>query len=73
MFDSIIVITDRRVLDSQLQKTIKDLEGVEGVVKQIDEDSKQLKGYLESGGSIIITTIQKFSVVVKSIQELSGK
>lgn len=73
IFDSIIVITDRRVLDSQLQKTIKDLEGVEGVVKQIDENSKQLKKYLESGGSIIITTIQKFSVVVKSIQELSGR
>ena len=46
MFDSIIVITDRRVLDSQLQKTIKDLEGVEGVVKQIDENLKQLKKFL---------------------------
>lgn len=72
IFDSIIVITDRIVLDNQLTKTLTDLQGVEGVVKST-ENSTELRKYLEIGGSIIISTIQKFSVVVKSIEELSGK
>lgn len=72
MFDSIIIITDRKVLDKQLQDTVKSLEQVQGVVQQIDKDSEQLRKSLKSGKNIIITTIQKFGVVVNRIQELKG-
>jgi type I restriction enzyme R subunit len=72
VFDSIIIITDRKVLDKQLQDTVKSLEKVEGVVQKIDKNSEQLKKSLESGKNIIITTIQKFSVVVSKMKELNG-
>jgi len=73
VFDSVIIITDRKVLDKQLQSTVKDLEKVKGVVDTIDKDSNQLKESLTRGKNIIITTIQKFSVVVNRIKELEGK
>ena len=72
VFDSIIIITDRKVLDKQLQDTVKSLEKVQGVVQQIDKNSEQLKKSLENGKNIIITTIQKFSVVVSRMKELNG-
>ncbi|MGM1056316.1 MAG: type I restriction endonuclease subunit R [Bacteroidota bacterium] len=72
MFDSVIIITDRKVLDKQLQDTVKSLEKVEGVVQQIDKNSEQLRKSLSSGKNIIITTIQKFGVVVERIKELKG-
>ncbi len=72
MFDSIIVITDRRVLDKQLQKTLKDLQQTDGVVNPVDLTSKQLKEYLEKGKDIIITTIQKFGVISEAMSELKG-
>ena len=73
VFDSIIIITDRKVLDRQLQDTVKSLEKVKGVVETIDRDSEQLRDSLSKGKNIIITTIQKFSVVVNRIKELDGK
>ena len=73
VFDSIIVITDRKVLDKQLQNTLTQLEKTKGVVKKIDKDSKQLRAALESGKAIIVTTIQKFSVVVEKMTELKGQ
>ena len=72
LFDSIIVITDRKVLDKQLQDTITSLQQVQGVVQQIDKNSEQLRKSLSSGKNIIVTTIQKFSVVVNRMKELSG-
>ena len=72
MFDSIIIITDRKVLDKQLQDTVKSLEKVQGVVQQIDKNSEQLRESLSSGKNIIVTTIQKFSVVVNRMKELKG-
>lgn len=72
MFDSVIIITDRKVLDKQLQDTVKSLEKVQGVVQQIDKDSEQLRRSLKSGKNIIVTTIQKFGVVVNRIKELKG-
>jgi type I restriction enzyme R subunit len=72
IFDSVIIITDRKVLDKQLQDTVKSLEKVDGVVQQINKNSEQLKNSLESGKNIIITTIQKFSVVVNKMKELKG-
>ncbi len=73
VFDSIIVITDRKVLDKQLQDTVKSIEKVDGVVEIIDKNSQQLRESLSRGKNIIVTTIQKFSVVVNRIQELDGK
>lgn len=71
IFDSVIVITDRLVLDKQLQDTIYQFEHKNGVVEKIDEDSRQLAEALESGIPIIITTLQKFSFVSKQLQKLA--
>ena len=73
VFDSIVVITDRRVLDRQLQRTVRQFEQVLGVVENIDTTSRQLKEALESGKTIIVTTLQKFPVIVNEIAELPGK
>ncbi|MBL8862892.1 MAG: putative DNA binding domain-containing protein [Planctomycetes bacterium] len=73
VFDSIVVITDRRVLDRQLQSTMRQFEQTLGVVENIDTTSRQLKDALESGKTIIVTTLQKFPVIAKEIGELPGK
>ena len=73
IFDSIIVVTDRRLLDKQLQETIKQVAQVDGVVHPVDATSAQLRGYLESGKDIIISTIQKFSVIAEEIGKLKSK
>ncbi|SLM30423.1 conserved hypothetical protein [Desulfamplus magnetovallimortis] len=70
VFDSVIVITDRRVLDSQLQDTIYQFEHKEGVVKKIDKKSDQLADAIYHGFNIIITTLQKFPFVIDKIAEL---
>lgn len=70
VFDSIIVVTDRRVLDRQLQRTIRQFEQTLGVVENIDQTSRQLKEALEAGKTIIVTTLQKFPVIVKEMGEL---
>jgi type I restriction enzyme R subunit len=73
VFDSIVVVTDRRVLDRQLQTTMRQFEQTLGVVENIDTTSRQLKDALESGKTIIVTTLQKFPVIAKEIGELPGK
>lgn len=73
VFDSVIIITDRRVLDKQLQNTVAQFEQVRGVVKKIDKHSSQLREALENGEKIIITTLQKFPVIVEDMEKLSGK
>ena len=73
IFDSIIVVTDRRVLDKQLQETIKQVAQVDGVVHAVEKTSAQLRGFLESGKDIIISTIQKFSVIADEIGKLKSK
>ncbi len=60
VFNTAIIVTDRVVLDRQLQNTVSALEQTAGVVKKIDGTSRQLKEAIESGKKIIITTIQKF-------------
>ncbi|MDI3322419.1 type I restriction endonuclease subunit R [Pinibacter soli] len=72
IFDSVVVITDRRVLDAQIRNNIKQFAQVNGVVEAITEGSKQLKQALEEGKKIIITTIQKFPHIVEEIGELPG-
>lgn len=72
IFDTVIVVTDRRVLDAQIRNNIKQYQQVKGVVEAITEGSKQLKTALEEGKKIIITTIQKFPHIVEDIAELPG-
>ncbi|MFZ4702927.1 MAG: type I restriction endonuclease subunit R, partial [Candidatus Methylumidiphilus sp.] len=71
VFDTVIVITDRRVLDRQLQDTIYQFEHRKGVVQKIDEDSRQLAEALESRIPIIITTLQKFPFVTRQLNKLA--
>lgn len=73
MFDTIIVVTDRKVLDKQLQDTVSKLEQTGGVVNPVDLNSKQLMEYLEKGKDIIITTVQKFKVISDTISKLKTK
>jgi len=73
VFDSIIVITDRRILDRQLQQTVLQFEQTLGVVENIDTTSGQLRDALERGKTIIVTTLQKFPVIVRDIGTLPGK
>ena len=67
IFKSVIVVTDRKVLDNQLQDTIFQFDHKLGVVEKIDKDSAQLKDAINSGKAIIITTLQKFPVIYKDI------
>ncbi len=71
VFDSVIVVTDRVVLDQQLQDTIYQFEHKRGVVQQIDERSRQLAEALENAVPIIITTIQKFPFVSRQLLKLA--
>lgn len=73
IFDTVIVVTDRKILDKQLQKTLKDLEQTAGVVKAIDKNSQQLKDALAKGNDIIVTTIQKFGVIADEMSKLQGR
>ena len=73
VFDSVIVVTDRIVLDQQLQDTIYQFEHKRGVVQQIDEHSGQLAEALENAVPIIITTLQKFPFVSKQLIKLAEK
>ena len=71
IFDSVIVITDRVVLDKQLQDTIYQFEHKHGVVQKIDENSRQLAEALESAVPIIITTLQKFPFVSRQLAKMA--
>ena len=71
VFDSVIVVTDRVVLDQQLQDTIYQFEHKRGVVQRIDDDSRQLAEALESAVPVIITTLQKFPFVSRQLLKMA--
>jgi type I restriction enzyme R subunit len=66
IFDSIVVVTDRRILDRQIKNTIKQFAQVSATVSHADR-SANLRQFLSEGKKIIITTVQKFPVVLKEI------
>lgn len=72
LFDSVIVVTDRRLLDKQLRDNIREFSEVKNIVAPA-YSSKDLKESLEQGKKIIITTIQKFPFIVDGIADLSDK
>jgi type I restriction enzyme R subunit len=71
VFNTAIIVTDRIVLDRQLQNTVSQFEQTSGVVKKIDGTSRQLKDAIRKGARIIVTTIQKFST--DHLKEVSGQ
>lgn len=73
IFHTVVVITDRTVLDQQLQKTIHQFEHKAGVVQKIDENTQQLATALSDGVPIIISTIQKFPFITKAMETLAKK
>jgi type I restriction enzyme R subunit len=73
VFHKVVVITDRTVLDEQLQATISGFDHVKGMLQRIDVDSKQLRNALEDTKTkIIITTLQKFPVIANDAK-IEGK
>ncbi|MBN2743970.1 MAG: type I restriction endonuclease subunit R [Marinilabiliaceae bacterium] len=73
VFNSVIVVTDRRVLDQQLQNTIYQFEHKTGVVQKIDQDSNQLANAIISGTHIIITTLFKFPFVIDKVGSIPDR
>lgn len=73
IFDGVIVVTDRRILDRQLSATVQSFSKVVGVVKHIENGGKELQECLEKGVRVITTTLQKFPVIVESIESIKGK
>lgn len=73
VFESVIVITDRKVLDRQIQDNIKSFSHTKGIVEAITDGSRQLRDALEEGKKIIISTIQKFPYILDEIQEVKAK
>jgi type I restriction enzyme, R subunit len=73
IFDSVVVITDRRILDRQLRSTVLAFEQTAGMVQPITEGSKQLKESLEAGKKIITSTLQKFPVISEQMRAIPGK
>jgi type I restriction enzyme R subunit len=71
VFDVIVVLTDRIVLDQQLQDTIYQIEHKRGVVERINENSRQLAEALRSGVPIVITTMQKFPFVSRQLIKIA--
>lgn len=72
VFDSVVVVTDRRVLDSQLKDNIKLFSETKNIVAHC-ESAAELKYNLEAGKKIIITTVQKFPFIVDGIAQLSDR
>jgi type I restriction enzyme R subunit len=72
IFDCVVVITDRKVLDKQLQDAIYQIEHAQGVVKAIDDNSRQLAEALVDGTKIVITTLQKFPFVLRGLLHIAG-
>ena len=73
IFSSVIVITDRRVLDKQLQDAVYQLEHKAGMVEPIDKDSEQLARAINNETRIIITTLQKFPFILEKVAGLERK
>ena len=71
VFDTAIIVTDRVVLDRQLQGTVSQFQQTQGVVRKIEGTSRQLKEAIAKGARIIVTTIQKFST--DHLKEISGQ
>lgn len=75
IFSSVIVVTDRKVLDNQLQRTISSFDHTRGLIETIGDNktSQDLKQAINDGKRIIVTTLQKFPFIYQEIDEVKGK
>lgn len=75
LFDCVIVVTDRKLLDKQIQDNIRQFEQVPGTVEYIDENksSQDLKNAIEKGKRVIVTTLQKFPIISDIISQNKDK
>lgn len=72
VFDTVIVVTDRRILDRQLSQIVESFSQIRGVVKHVENGGKELKDLLVQGIKIITTTLQKFPVIADTIESIEG-
>ena len=72
VFDGVIVVTDRRVLDRQLSQTVEDFSPTRGVVEHV-VSSTELRKALENGARVITSTLQKFPIILESIDSIQGR
>lgn len=70
VYDMVIVVSDRRVIDKQLQDQVKSIEKVKGIVEKIEKHSKQLKEALKTGSNIVVSTLQKFPYILEEVKDL---
>lgn len=75
IFSSVIIVTDRKVLDAQLQETIAGFDHKLGAIETIDEKktSKDLRDAINDGVRIIVTTLQKFPVIYTEVDKVAGR
>lgn len=75
LFDSVIVVTDRRLLNKQLSDTVKGMEQARGVVFQVKNEtpSSELQAHIEGGTRLILTTLQRFPVISATIAQAPGR
>jgi type I restriction enzyme, R subunit len=75
IYDMVIVISDRKVIDKQLQNQVQAIEKVKGIVDVIDEkkSSKDLKEAMKSGSNIIVTTLHKFPYILDEVKDLPNR
>lgn len=73
IYDMVIVISDRKVIDAQLQDQVKAIERKQGVVEKIDQNSRQLAEAIKSGTNIVVTTIHKFSYILDEIGDIENR
>lgn len=75
VFSSVVVVTDRTVLDAQLQETISGFDHTLGAVETIGEDknSRDLRDAINAGVRIIVTTLQKFPVIYQEVDVAKGR
>ncbi|MCE7699861.1 MAG: DEAD/DEAH box helicase family protein, partial [Methanobacterium paludis] len=70
IYDMVVVVSDRRVIDQQLQDQVKAIQKFKGIVEVIDDDSDQLSEALKTGSNIIVTTLHKFSYILEKARDL---
>jgi type I restriction enzyme, R subunit len=66
-FDTVVVVTDRRILDQQIRETIKQFAQVSATIGAVSEGSSQLREFIESGKKIVISTVQKFPFILDEL------
>ena len=71
--NTVIVISDRTVIDGQLGAELMNVDGQKGVAQHVDDGSKGLAERLKAGGYIIVTTLQKFRPILNEIKQFPGR